>query len=76
IVHYHISGTDRIKGIRNIGVGADHFSVVNSLTVTRGLAAEAANACLQNLPPNMDVGDSTSPVRDWTPGNSGVSWDM
>ncbi len=55
ILHYHISGTDRIKGIRNIAVGADHFSVVNSRTVTQGLATAAANACLQNSIQNMDA---------------------
>jgi len=55
IVHYHIFGTDRIKGIRNISVGADHFSVVNSRTVTQGLAAAAADACLQNS--IQEIGD-------------------
>ena len=55
IVHYHTSGTDRIKGIRNIGVGTDHFSVVNSRTVTQGLSAAAANACLQNSIQKMDA---------------------
>ncbi len=55
IVHYHIPGTDRIKGIRNIRVGTDHFSVVNSRTVTQGLAAAATNACLQNSIQKMDA---------------------
>ena len=55
IVHYHIPDTGRIEGIRNIGVGTDHFSIVNSRTVTQGLAAAAANACLQNSIQKMDA---------------------
>jgi len=47
IVHYHIRGTPRINGIRNIPVGGDHFSIVRSGAVTQGLATSAAHSCVQ-----------------------------
>ena len=76
IVHYHTSGTDSIKGIRNIVVGADHFSVVNYRTVTQGLAAEAVNACLQNSMDAEDADNNPSPVMGWDPGDAGGWLDM
>lgn len=45
IVHYHLPETPRIRGIRNVAVHANHFSVVNSGMVLHGLAAEAGQAC-------------------------------
>ena len=55
MVHYHRHGTKRIKGIKNIGVGGTHFSIIKSGTVTQGLAVEAARACQQNSSQNMDA---------------------
>ena len=48
VAHYYIPTTARISGIRNIMVpGANHFSIVSSGRVMRGLSTEAATACLQ-----------------------------
>ncbi len=50
VVHYYSAGTQRVGGIRNVAVGgADHFSIVSSERVARGLAADAAAACQQDL---------------------------
>jgi hypothetical protein len=48
IVHY-MSEADGINGIRNVHVGGDHFSIIRSVTVLRGLAAGAATACREDL---------------------------
>lgn len=45
IVHYHLPETPPIRGIRNVAVYGDHFSVVRSGMVLQGLASQAANAC-------------------------------
>jgi hypothetical protein len=55
IVHYHRYGTARIEGIKNIGVGGSHFSIIQTGAVTQGLAVEAARACRQNSIQNMDA---------------------
>ncbi len=50
VVHYAAAGTPRIRGVRNIRVpGASHLSILNSSTVTRGLARDAAGACVRGL---------------------------
>jgi hypothetical protein len=45
IVHYHLTTTDRIGGIKNVPVGGDHFSIVSSGRVVRGIALGAVRAC-------------------------------
>ncbi len=66
IVHYHTPDMDRIAGITNICVGADHFSIVRSQAVTQGLASSASNACLQNSIKNMDTEQIDKPEEDNT----------
>lgn len=48
VVHYHLSETESIGGIRNVLVGGDHFSIVNARPVLQGLAGGASGACYQN----------------------------
>jgi hypothetical protein len=48
IVHYHLPETESIRGIQNVLVGGDHFSIVNSGSVLHGLAAGAVGACRQD----------------------------
>ena len=55
IVHYHLYGITHIAGIENIRVRGNHFSLMNSESVTQGLAAAAASACLENSIQNMDA---------------------
>jgi hypothetical protein len=45
VVHYHLYETDDIGGIPNIIVRGDHFSIITSGIVIRGLAGNAVNAC-------------------------------
>ncbi len=54
IVHYHLPDTPRIRGIENIAVPGDHFSIVNSGMVLHGLANGAANACQRFYNPQSD----------------------